>query len=87
MGTPTPMDHEAAARITRAAWERPDSDTAHSGFDARAREAADLNEGDDWPGWDEEEDPAWPQGVFNPATARLIRARKVNAVASPPDLS
>ncbi|MEX5637509.1 hypothetical protein [Parafrankia sp. FMc2] len=57
MGKPTPMDHEASDRITRAAWERPDSDTARSGFDGRAREAADLNEGD-WPAWDDEQDPA-----------------------------
>ncbi|WP_158230439.1 hypothetical protein [Pseudofrankia asymbiotica] len=47
MGKSTPMDHEAADRISEAAWREPCSDTAQSGFDVRAQEAADRNEQDD----------------------------------------
>jgi hypothetical protein len=41
---PTPMDHEAADRISAAADRDPDSPTATSGFDDRAQEAADRND-------------------------------------------
>ncbi len=47
MGKPTPMDREAADRISRAAWDNPDSPTAQSEFPDRAQDAADRNEGDD----------------------------------------
>jgi hypothetical protein len=47
MGKSTPMDREAADRISEAAWRDPCSDTAQSGFDVRAQEAADRNEQDD----------------------------------------
>ncbi len=46
MGKSTPMGREAAARINQAAWENPDSPTAQSGWDERARDAADRNEQD-----------------------------------------
>jgi hypothetical protein len=39
------MDHQAADRISAAAERDPDSPTAESGFDERAQEAADRNEG------------------------------------------
>lgn len=41
----TPMDHEAADRISAAAERDPDSPTAERGFDDRAQEAADRNDG------------------------------------------
>jgi hypothetical protein len=44
MAGPTPMDHEAADRISAAAAASPDCDTARSGFDDRAQDAADRNE-------------------------------------------
>ncbi|ESZ99988.1 hypothetical protein ThrDRAFT_03692 [Frankia casuarinae] len=47
MGKSTPMDREAADRISEAALQDPCSDTAQSGFDVRAQEAADRNEQDD----------------------------------------
>jgi len=47
MGTSTPMDREAADRISDAAQRDPCCDTAQSGFDERAQEAADRNEQDD----------------------------------------
>lgn len=37
----TPMDDEAADRISAAAEKDPDSPTAASGFDERAKDAAD----------------------------------------------
>jgi len=40
----TPMDHEAADRISAAAERDPESPTAESGFDDRAQEAADRND-------------------------------------------
>lgn len=43
----TPMDHEAADRISAAAERDPDSPTATSGFDDRTQEAADRNDPDD----------------------------------------
>jgi hypothetical protein len=43
----TPMDHDAADRISAAAQRDPDSPTAQSGFDQRAEAAADRNEDDD----------------------------------------
>ncbi|UJW32432.1 hypothetical protein L3Q67_01180 [Saccharothrix sp. AJ9571] len=45
----TPMDHEAADRISAAADRKPDSPTATSGFDDRAQHADDRNSaaGDD----------------------------------------
>jgi hypothetical protein len=46
MSTPTPMDREAADRISEAACRDPESDTARSGFDERAQDAADRNEED-----------------------------------------
>jgi hypothetical protein len=36
MGESTPMDREAADRISEAAQRDPSSDTAQSGFDVRA---------------------------------------------------
>ncbi|WP_161934730.1 hypothetical protein [Frankia sp. R43] len=56
MGKPTPMDREAADRISRTAWERPDSYTTRSGWDGRAQGAADKNEGYVEPIWDDDED-------------------------------
>jgi hypothetical protein len=47
MGQPTPMDREAADRISEAAQCDPCCDTAQSGFDMRAQDAADRNEEDD----------------------------------------
>lgn len=47
MVDPTPMDHEAADRISATAHTNPDSDTATSGFDHRAQDAADRNDPDD----------------------------------------
>lgn len=47
MGTPTPMDREAADRISDAAAHDPDSPAARSGFDERAQRAADRNEADE----------------------------------------
>ncbi len=47
MGKSTPMDHEAADRISSAAERDPDSPTAQSGFDERAQDAADRNEEED----------------------------------------
>jgi hypothetical protein len=44
MDNSTPMDHEAADRISDAAQSNPCSDTAQSGFDERAQDAADRNE-------------------------------------------
>lgn len=41
------MDQEAADRINAAAAADPDSPTAQTGFDDRARDAADRNEPDD----------------------------------------
>ncbi len=46
-GDSTPMDHEAADRMSAAAEREPDSATAQSGFDDRAQHAADRNEADD----------------------------------------
>ncbi|MFF0492911.1 hypothetical protein ACFYTQ_28115 [Nocardia sp. NPDC004068] len=43
----TPMDWEAADRIGAAADRDPDSPTATSGFDDRAADAAERNEGCD----------------------------------------
>lgn len=43
----TPMDHEAADRISAAAERDPDSPTAQSEFDDRAQAAADRNDPDD----------------------------------------
>jgi hypothetical protein len=40
----TPMDHDAADRISAAAYRDPDSPTAQSGFDDRAQAAADRND-------------------------------------------
>ncbi|MGF6884897.1 hypothetical protein ABIA39_008612 [Nocardia sp. GAS34] len=40
----TPMDREAADRISEAADRDPESDTATSGFADRAEDAADRNE-------------------------------------------
>lgn len=45
MGRSTPMDHEAADQISAAAERDPDSPTAESGFDDRAQDAADRNDG------------------------------------------
>lgn len=42
----TPMDHEAADRISAAADRDPGSDTGQSGFDDRAQDAADRNDDD-----------------------------------------
>ncbi|UJW36897.1 hypothetical protein L3Q67_45345 (plasmid) [Saccharothrix sp. AJ9571] len=39
----TPMDHDAADRISAAADRDPDSPTATSGFDDRAQHAAERN--------------------------------------------
>jgi hypothetical protein len=47
MGRETPMDREAADRISAAAERDPESPTAQSGFDDRAQAAADRNEQDD----------------------------------------
>jgi hypothetical protein len=44
MGKSTPMDHEAADRISEAAERDPDSPTAQSGFDERAQDAAERND-------------------------------------------
>ena len=44
MDKSTPMDHEAADRISAAAERDPASPTAQSGFDERAQEAADRND-------------------------------------------
>jgi hypothetical protein len=41
------MDHEAADRISAAAREDPDIDSARSGFDDRAQAAADRNDDSD----------------------------------------
>ncbi|WP_433566853.1 hypothetical protein ACQP1O_17690 [Nocardia sp. CA-151230] len=46
-GSGTPMDREAAERITDGAERDPDSPTATSGFADRAEEAAKRNEGDE----------------------------------------
>lgn len=43
----TPMDHNAADRISATAQRDPDSPTAQSGFDERAEEAAVRNYDDD----------------------------------------
>ena len=43
----TPMDHEAANRISAAAQGDPGSPTAQSGFGERAEAAAARNDGDD----------------------------------------
>ena len=48
MAGPTPMDHESADRISNAAAADPGSDTARSGFDDRAQDAADRNDPDDY---------------------------------------
>lgn len=56
MGKSTPMDHEAADRISWAALNDPGSATAQSGFDDRARGAAGKNEGDGGPVWDDDDD-------------------------------
>ena len=47
MAGSTPMDHESADRISAAAAADPDSDTAQSGFDDRAQDAADRNDPSD----------------------------------------
>ncbi|ONI70906.1 hypothetical protein ALI144C_50940 [Actinosynnema sp. ALI-1.44] len=44
MGRETPMNHEAAERISAAAERDPDSPAAQSGFDDRAQQAADRND-------------------------------------------
>jgi hypothetical protein len=45
----TPMDHDAASRISAAAARDPESPTAQSGFGDRAEAAADRNgQDDDW---------------------------------------
>jgi hypothetical protein len=46
MGRSTPMDHQAAGRISAAAGRDPDSCTAQNGFDERAEAAADRNDED-----------------------------------------
>ncbi|CUU59744.1 hypothetical protein Ga0074812_13142 [Parafrankia irregularis] len=56
MGKSTPMDREAADRISRAAVNNPNSATALTGWDGRARDAADSNEGDDGPIWDDDDE-------------------------------
>jgi hypothetical protein len=43
----TPMDREAADRISEAAARDPDSPTAQSGFDDRAQDAAQRNDPED----------------------------------------
>lgn len=40
----TPIDHEAADRISEAADANPDSPTAVSGFDDRAQDTAERND-------------------------------------------
>lgn len=47
MDKSTPMDHQAADRISAAAQHDPDSSTAQSGFDDRAQAAADRNDDPD----------------------------------------
>lgn len=47
MSKSSPMDREAADRISAAAERDPGSDTAQSGFDERADAAAVRNENDD----------------------------------------
>jgi hypothetical protein len=47
MGKSTPMDRKAADRTSEAAQRDPSSETAQSGFDVRAQDAADRNEDDD----------------------------------------
>lgn len=47
MGKQTPMDRQAADRISAAAQRDPQSPTATSGFDERAQAAAERNEQDD----------------------------------------
>ncbi|OLT30462.1 hypothetical protein BJF83_24805 [Nocardiopsis sp. CNR-923] len=44
MGKHTEMDKDAAARVQSAAARDPESDTARSGFDARAQSAADRRQ-------------------------------------------
>ncbi|WP_020634991.1 hypothetical protein [Amycolatopsis alba] len=44
MAKETPMDREAADRISAAADRNPASPTAESGFDDRAQAAADRND-------------------------------------------
>lgn len=51
----TPMSHDDADRIAAAAAADPDSPTALSGFDDRAQDAADHNEGDDYDSDDDDE--------------------------------
>ncbi|MFF5037898.1 hypothetical protein [Nocardia salmonicida] len=46
-GSSTPMDREAADRISEAAERDPESATATSGFADRAEDAAERNEADD----------------------------------------
>jgi hypothetical protein len=47
------MDHDTADRLSAAAAADPDSDTAHSGFDERAQDAADRNDPHDDYGYDD----------------------------------
>ncbi|MFC9965609.1 hypothetical protein ACFVH4_15380 [Nocardia ignorata] len=49
------MSHDDADRIAAAAAADPDSPTALSGFDDRAQDAADHNEGDDYDSDDDDE--------------------------------
>ena len=44
MSKHTEMDKDAAARIQSAAAHNPESDSARSGFDARAQSAADRQQ-------------------------------------------
>ena len=44
MGRYTPMDHEAADRISAAAARDPESPTAQTGFDERAQASASSND-------------------------------------------
>jgi hypothetical protein len=47
MGRHTEMDKGAAGRIQSAAARDPESDTARSGFDARAQSAANRHQNED----------------------------------------
>jgi hypothetical protein len=56
MSRSTPMDHQAADRISAAAGRDPESPTAVSGFDDRAQEAADRNDQDPYDNLDDDYD-------------------------------
>ncbi len=49
----TPMDHDAADRISAAAARNPEGPTAQSGFDERAEAAASRNDYDDYEDYDD----------------------------------